>query len=533
MELLIPLHGIGGRGDLPVPLWLAIYSAGAAVAVSFFALAAFWSRPRFEATAGKSLELLTRIVDNRLTRAVLKLAGLAALGLMLGAAWFGSTSPALNPAPTWLYVWIWVGIIPLSLLCGPIWRLANPFRTIAGLLRRTPYRKPPKDRELPRGRVLRGQVNLSSGRELTTGRALPGDAELRGDAELPVEAELPGEVELPRGRELTTGRALPGDAGSRGEAELLGDAELTEGRELSAYRKLPEGIAYWPAVAGLAGFLWLELAYPDGSAPIVVATFVTGYAVVNVVAGIVYGPAWFRIGDSFEVYAEVLARLSPLGRGPDGRLVLRNPLAGLATMPQEPGIVGLLCLLLGSTAFDGISRWSAWMQLTGELSRTQHIVVHTLGLAAAVAIVSVLFVLAAQTTGAAQVRPGAVGRGGLPGAFVHSLVPIAIGYAVAHYFSFAMFQGQEGVLLATDPFGRGWDLLGTNGMRIDYAFLSTAVIAGVQIGAIVLGHVLGVVSAHDRAAELFRRRQLRRAQYPMLAAMVAFTAGGIALVTAS
>jgi hypothetical protein len=84
VELLIPLHGIGGRGDLPVPLWLAIYSAGAAVAVSFFALAAFWSRPRFEVTAGRSLDLLTRIVDNRLTRRLIKLAGLAALALMLG-----------------------------------------------------------------------------------------------------------------------------------------------------------------------------------------------------------------------------------------------------------------------------------------------------------------------------------------------------------------------------------------------------------------------------------------------------------------
>ena len=90
-------------------------------------------------------------------------------------------------------------------------------------------------------------------------------------------------------------------------------------------------------------------------------------------------------------------------------------------------------------------------------------------------------------------------------------MPIAIGYAVAHYFSFAMFQGQEGLLLATDPFGRGWDLLGTGDTRIDHAFLGTRLIA----------------------ATLFRRRQLRRAQYPMLAAMVAFTAGGIALVTAS
>ena len=437
VELVLPLHGIGGRGDLPVPLWLAIYSAGAAVAVSFFALAAFWPRPRFEVSTGTPLLSLTRIVDNRIIRVTLKLIGLAALALLLGAAWFGADSPALNPAPTWLYVWIWVGIIPLSLICGPIWRLANPLRTIAGVVRRT------------------------------------------------------------------------------------------------SYRQLPDGIAYWPAVAGLAGFLWLELAYPDGSDPFVVAISVSIYCLANVAAGIIYGPAWFAVGDSFEVYAEVLARLSPLGRGADRRLELRNPLAGLATTPQRPGIVGLLCLLLGSTAFDGISRWSVWTRLTGDLGRTQHIVVHTLGLIASVAIVTGLFLLAARTTGSARVRPGAVGVAGLPGAFVHSLVPIAIGYAVAHYFSFAMFQGQEGVLLATDPFGRGWDLLGTSGTRIDYAFLGTGLIAGVQIGAIVLGHVLGVVSAHDRAAELFRRRQLRRAQYPMLAAMVAFTAGGIALVTAS
>ncbi|MGZ0148069.1 hypothetical protein ACXJJ3_13440 [Kribbella sp. WER1] len=429
---LLALHGIGGRGDLPVPLWLAIYSAGAAVAVSFFALAAFWSRPRFEGTAGAPLVALSRIVDGRVVRILLKVVGIAALAILLGAAWRGDP----GPAPTWLYVWIWVGIIPLSLLCGPIWRLANPLRTIAGLIGRT------------------------------------------------------------------------------------------------SYRELPCRIAYWPAVAGLAGFLWLELVYPDGSEPRVVAIAVTGYAVLNVAAGIVYGPSWFAIGDSFEVYAEVLARLSPVGRA-NGKLVLRHPLAGLATLPQAPGLVGLLCLLLGSTAFDGISRWSEWSQRTAELDRPQHLVVYTLGLIVAVAIVTCLFLLAARTTGAAQIRPGAVGAAGLPGAFVHSLVPIAIGYAVAHYFSFAMFQGQDGWLLATDPFGRGWDLFGTSGTRIDYAFLGTGLIAGVQIGAIVLGHVLGVVSAHDRATALFRRRQLRRAQYPMLAAMVAFTAGGIALVTAS
>ncbi|QNE21146.1 hypothetical protein F1D05_28585 [Kribbella qitaiheensis] len=434
---MIPLHGIGGRGDLPVPLWLAVYSAGAAVAVSFFALAAFWSRPRFERSSGTALAWLAQVVDARPIRWLLKAIGLATLALLLGSAWFGSSEPSLNPAPTWLYVWIWVGIIPLSLLLGPVWRLANPFRTLASAIPRT------------------------------------------------------------------------------------------------SYRQLPQGIAYWPAVAGLAGFLWLELVYPDGSEPLTVAITVTAYALMNVAAGIVYGPHWFAIGDSFEVYAEMLAKLSPFGRNDQHQLVLRNPLAGLATIPQQPGVVALFCLLLGSTAFDGISRWSAWTNQTGQLGHAGHLVIYTLGLVTSVAIVSGLFLLAARFTGTSEVRPGAVGDAGLPGAFVHSLVPIAIGYAVAHYFSFALFQGQEGVLLATDPFDLGWDLLGISRTGIDYAFLGTGLIAAVQISAIVLGHVMGVVAAHDRAAYLFRRRQLRRAQYPMLAAMVAFTAGGIALVTAS
>lgn len=430
---MIALHGIGGRGDLPVPLWLAVYSAAAAVAVSFFALAAFWSRPHFERAGGRALPVLGFVADARPVRWLLKAVGLACLALLLGAAWFGDPSPARNPAPTWLYVWIWVGVIPISLLLGPVWRLANPFRTLAAL--------------------------------------------------------------FGRGR-----------------------------------RHLPARLAYWPAVAGLAAFVWLELAFPEASSPRVVAVFVTLYAVLNVAGGAVFGPRWFAAGDTFEVYAELLGRLSPWGRA-GGRLVLRNPLAGLAATPSATGLVAFVCVLLGSTGFDGISRWSVWTVATSNLSTPGLVAARTLGLLAAVALVLAVYVLAARSAAGMPVRPGALGPAGLPGAFAHSLVPIAIGYAVAHCFSFAVFQGQAGVLLAGAPFG--WDPIGLSGTAIDYGVIGMASIAAVQIGAIVLGHVLAVIVAHDRAAALFQRRQLRRAQYPMLAAMVAFTAGGIALVAGS
>jgi hypothetical protein len=41
-------HGIGGRVDLPVPVWLFVWGAGAVVIVSFVALGVLWKEPRLE-----------------------------------------------------------------------------------------------------------------------------------------------------------------------------------------------------------------------------------------------------------------------------------------------------------------------------------------------------------------------------------------------------------------------------------------------------------------------------------------------------
>lgn len=116
------------------------------------------------------------------------------------------------------------------------------------------------------------------------------------------------------------------------------------------------------------------------------------------------------------------------------------------------------------------------------------------------------------------------------GPFVHSLVPIALAYAVAHYFSLAVFEGQGSLALLSDPLGRGWDLFGTADWRIDYRAVTPTTIAWVQAGAIVVGHVIGVVVAHDRAVAMFDRKRADRSQRPLLAVMVAYTVGGLALL---
>src|SRR5829696_6096141 len=131
-------HGLGGRADLPVPLWMAHYAAAAALIVSFAILTTYWNRPRLEGQAagdGRPLPDWTqRLADAPATRSTLRALGLLLAGVTVVVAAFGPNNSATNPAPTWVYVWFWVGLVPASLLLGPVWRLLNPLRTVsAGL----------------------------------------------------------------------------------------------------------------------------------------------------------------------------------------------------------------------------------------------------------------------------------------------------------------------------------------------------------------------------------------------------------------
>jgi hypothetical protein len=155
------------------------------------------------------------------------------------------------------------------------------------------------------------------------------------------------------------------------------------------------------------------------------------------------------------------------------------------------------------------------------------------GLAGAIAFIAATYLGATSlaVTLSRRTRPETLGD--LHARFIHSLVPIALGYTVAHYFSLFVFQGQAGYILASDPLGRGWDLLGTGDLVINYAAVSIATIAVVQVTAIVIGHVIGVVAAHDRAVGLFSGEDKTRAQYSLLGVMVMYTVGGIALLVGS
>jgi hypothetical protein len=296
--------------------------------------------------------------------------------------------------------------------------------------------------------------------------------------------------------------------------------------------QLPEddspNLGYWPAAAGLAVFAWVELVFPDRAKPSVLFFLIALYTLVMVSCAARWGRDWLRRGEAFAAFFGLISHVAPLYRDDDGRLRLRPPFAGLATLEHRRGLEAVVLVALGSTTYDGITRSQSWLDLTGDMSAGTTVVMGSVVLAWAVGLVSVIYVGAMRI--AARLVGNRLTHEELGAAFVHSLVPIALAYAVAHYFSLLALEGQAAIALVSDPLGRGWDLFGSASRPIDYGIVTALTVAYVQAAAIVIGHVAGVVVAHDRALVLFERRLATRSQYPLLGAMVLFTVGGLLLL---
>ena len=299
----------------------------------------------------------------------------------------------------------------------------------------------------------------------------------------------------------------------------------------------PERLGRAPAAAGLFAFAICELAWGAGTEPGPLALLMLVYLVVMLVGMSVYGvEPWVRNADAFGVLFGLIGSLAPLGRGDDGRVVLRVPVSGAARLAPVAGTVVLLVIAVGSTAFDGAKESALFNDIAQELQSTFRSLGFGLGTALELAFVvgligAVLIVGAIWALGVAGMG-GPVGRRERSRRFGHTLIPIAAGYLVAHYFSLLAYNGQDLWRLANDPLGNGSDLFGGADSRIDYGVISATGIWWVQLCALLAGHVAALVLAHDRALEVYgSARAATRSQIVMLVLMVAFTFLGMWLLS--
>jgi polyferredoxin len=469
-------HGFGQSYDLPLPLWLYLYGAGAAVLASFVPISSFGGKrksgentpylyPRFNLLR---VRFLRPVLTGRMLLIGLRLLSVGLFVLVVLTGLLGRQNADANFAPTFVWIIWWVGLGFFTAFVGNVWALVNPWKVI-----------------------------------------------------------------------FEWADTLVRRLGARNGLEL---------RET-----YPASWGLWPAVALYGVFVWVENVFPGSSTPVYIAVLILTYSVLVWGGMIVYGKeTWLRRGEVFSVFFGLLARFAPtevrvtdptLCRGgcsdtcgtvekgcvncfeccaraaPEHReLNLRPPAVGLSRPePVPPGGVFFVILVLAGVAFDGLLETPLWNELRRDLSIPQ-----VVGL---VALPLVFFAAYLGFVKLSQLFGG--GTGGLrrfAASYVYSLVPIAVAYQVAHYYTLLLVQGQGIIQHVSDPFGWGWDLFGTAGYSIAPGLIGAAFVWYSQVALIVAGHVVAVYLAHLVALRLFEDPgRALRSQFPMLALMILYT----------
>jgi hypothetical protein len=119
-------HGIVGRADLPIPVWLFSWAAAIVLVLSFVALSTLWRTPQLQTLHSRRLLALPNGLE--------QLAGLAGVGLfalVIYSGFDGAQIYSANFSVTFIYVIFWVGLPVASVLFGDLFRAFNPWRACA------------------------------------------------------------------------------------------------------------------------------------------------------------------------------------------------------------------------------------------------------------------------------------------------------------------------------------------------------------------------------------------------------------------
>jgi hypothetical protein len=310
---------------------------------------------------------------------------------------------------------------------------------------------------------------------------------------------------------------------------LFGWSERLAGRSLSLNLPYPRSFGTWPAVALFFVFTWGEINWSGSGVPVYLSIALAIYSLIVWTGMAVFGRAiWLTHGEPFSIFFGLFARFSITDT--QERTSLRPPGVGLVAR-QRPSfsLMVFVLLVLSTVTYDGFTETELFQAMALGLFQIVQgagsgavALVGSLGLAGFAATFLVVYLIFAVLIWIAGGRTAPLGE--VASAFILSLVPIAIAYHLAHYLSLLVFEGQNVIPLASDPFGFGWNLFGTADYRVDLTVINAAFTWYFSVGAIVVGHIAAVYVAHAEALRVFpSRRQAFLSQIPMLILMVGYT----------
>ena len=495
-------HAFGQRYELPLPLPIFLWAAGAIVFLSFIISAILFKNP----PPGRQFRIIVTVKLGKLGQnsvallvAVARGLSLTLFGLVVAAGLLGSQSPLENLAPTAIWVIGWIGITFLCALTTNVWPLINPWTTIYDVFT---------------------YLNKAAG----------------------------------------------------------------PGSNIANYREYPAGLGAWPAVVLFWCFAWFEIILPTSEIPATLAWALIYYSGITLSGMVIYGrDTWSDNGEFLTIFFHLVSRLSPIElcascipsisspalsrtasqpRSPEVRdpwtkqlKIAVRPFGYGLTTPNKPShsIAAFTVLILTTVTFDGLLETLFRQELISSVLSEEKFVsalfiiksifgTVTIGIETILFFVFPFFILIilfitcclvllisyenlydAALSSNSEKRPISL-LVRYFGSIAPSLIPIAIGYHVAHYTSFFLVAGQLMIPLASDPMGMGWDIFATANYRIDLAIVSTRFVWYLALLSIVLGHIVAVVVAHKIAIRELKGAPLPiSAQIPVALLMVAYT----------
>ena len=466
----------------PVPLWLYLTGAAAAVACTFLIIAIFF-RVRPPQYRYARLNLLSWTLGKLLIHPVflfgLKLLSGGLFFLLVLSGLLGNQNPHRNFLPTFVWVIWWVGFAYLSALIGNVWAVVNPWKVLF-LWADAIYRR------------------VGLGGNLSLRLPYPEKLGIWPGFSLLVSFSW---IEL-----VYTEWAVPFNLALL----IIAYTIITwAGMILFGVEKwLSHGDAFSIAFGLFARFAPTEIRVMNREVCRSCSLDCCDWD-----------------GECINCY-----ECFELANGTQRELNLRPFAVGLLRSEVvSPSLAAFVILMLSTVTFDGISVTPAWANFKALLNA---LLPDGNGLHSAITgsaealIFMVLFagtyLVFCQLMITASGSPFSVGSWART--FVLSLVPIALAFHLSHYLPFFLIQGQLIIPLASDPFGFGSNLLGTRDYWPNFGIVGVRFVWFTAVITIVLGHIIAVYLAHVIALRtLGDRRSAFRSQYPMLILMICYT----------
>ena len=295
----------------------------------------------------------------------------------------------------------------------------------------------------------------------------------------------------------------------------------------------PRWLGWWPAVVLFAFAVCCELIFNiTATVPHVTALALALYAGFSALAGLLFGRAWIERGEMWTVLLDTWGRVGYYRFGAPGR----QGFLGGFDRPFSPSLsrVVFVLLMLINVNFDGVLSTPQWTNdvernLPGSWGTPGHHLetFRVVAFVASVVVLMALFGVFAR----ASARLGRHGTGllGSLAELLPSVVPIALGYLIAHYLQYLLVNSQLMAPLIGNPVGlESWPIHLPYPFNDDYevshTFLPSSFYWYVAVAVIVAVHVAAVVVAHRHlATRAPDEASARKSEFPWLVAMVGYT----------